>query len=50
MSMFSYFVEWKFYKIMRHDCHPYLLRKIKIQDIEHEHNRRLSVRNNNKPF
>ena len=36
-SMFSYFIGVKFYKIMRIDCHSYLLRKIKIQDKSHEH-------------
>ena len=49
-SMFSYFIGVKFYKIMRLDCHPYLLRKIKMQDIRHEHHKRFSVYNCNVPF
>ena len=49
-SMFSYFVGVKFYKILRLNCHPYLLRKINMQDTEHEHNTRFSVSNYNVPF
>ena len=44
-SMFSYFIGVKFYKIIRLDCHQYLLRKIKMQDIRHEHRTRFSVSN-----
>ena len=46
-SMFTYFIGVKFYKIMRLDCQPYLLRKIEIQDIGHEHYTRFSVYNYN---
>ena len=46
-SMFSYFIGAKFYKIMRLDCHPYLLRKIKLQDIGYEYHSKFSVYNYN---
>ena len=49
-SIFSYFVGIKFYKIRRLNCHPYLLRKINMQDTGHEQNRRFSARNYNVPF
>ena len=45
-SMFFYFIGLKFYyKIMTLDCHPYLLRKIKMQDTGHEHHTRFSIIN-----
>ena len=35
---------------MRVDCHPYLLMKIIMQDIRHEHQSSFSVYNYNVPF
>ena len=49
-SLFSYYIWVKFYKIMRINCHPYLLRKIKMQDTRHAHKTRFSVYNYNVPF
>ena len=49
-SFFSYFIRVKFNKINRLYCHPYLLRKIKIQDTRHEHRTRFIVCNYNVPF
>ena len=48
--MFSYFIGFEFHKIMKFDCHPYFLRKIKMQDTRNEHDARFSVSNNIVPF
>ena len=42
-SFFSYFDGVKLYNIRWLNCHPYLLRKINMQDTGHEHNTRFSA-------